>query len=193
MIFHNTVCKSKRITQRRENKQRGRKNAGAWDTRFVPFCPAMKLSSPTKETLALFRNAGQYWQEILSPFPSTFSLFLSWRCLQSLRKEILILRRSTIVFAGVETRGYCAVSNFTLRCVFLEWDVHYPVLDAWWSNANSCRNPGKSWKERGNEFNDCEVQWRDDRVLLFFYFLSWRKGGVKMFYKLRKGIREDAR
>lgn len=77
MIFHNTLYKC--ITQRRENKQRGRKNADAWDTRFVPFCPAMKLSSPTKETLALFRNAGQYWQEILCLslflfFPSPLSL-----------------------------------------------------------------------------------------------------------------------
>lgn len=170
MIFHNTLYKC--ITQRRENKQRGRKNADAWDTRFVPFCPAMKLSSPTKETLALFRNAGQYWQEILCLslflfFPSPLSLSFSRRCLQSLRKEILILQRSTIVFAGVETRGYCAVSNFTLRCVFLEWDVHYPVLDAWWSNANSCRNPRKTWKERGNEFNDCEVQWSCFILFLF--------------------------
>lgn len=179
------MYKSKRITQRRENKQRGRKNADAWDTRFVPFCPAMKLSFPTKETLALFRNAGQYWQESLS-----LSFFLSRRCLQPLRKEILILQRSTIVFAGGGNSWMLRrVSNFTLRCVFLEWDVHYPDF---WMHDGVMRIlveiRRKTWKEHGNEFNDCELQWRDDRVLLFFCFFFILERG-KVFYKLRKGIR----
>lgn len=88
-----------------------------------------------------------------------------------------------------ETRESRSISSFTLRCVFLEWDVHYPVPNAWWRNANSCRNPRETWRQCETSLATATYN-HDDPVILILHCrnILWIQRGNLREYEIKMKI-----